>query len=156
MGKIQDGKFLYQWELDGKRRPFPSLYVAKAAYGERIFFPKPSYVEDGHCPWCGKPVTSKHRTYCCDDCRKKFADVTVWNRGRDAYSLRILYRDNFTCQDCGEFHAYKNANGIYVPIDDGQLQVHHVIPVSEGGGDEPENLLTLCKNCHKKRHGILV
>lgn len=25
-------------------------------------------------------------------------------------------------------------------------------PVSEGGGDEPENLITLCKNCHKEIH----
>ena len=24
--------------------------------------------------------------------------------------------------------------------------------VCDGGGDEPENLITLCKNCHKKRH----
>lgn len=79
--------------------------------------------------------------------------MTVWNRGRDAYSLRILYRDNFTCQDCGEFHAHKNEHGIYIPIDDGKLNVHHIVPVSEGGGDEPTNLVTLCIDCHKKRHG---
>ena len=37
-------------------------------------------------------------------------------------------------------------------IDDGNLNVHHIKPVSEGGGDEPENLITLCKNCHKEIH----
>lgn len=80
--------------------------------------------------------------------------MTVWHRGRDSYSLRILYRDNFTCQDCGEFNAFKNEHGIYIPIDNGNLNVHHIKFVcdGDGGGDEPENLITLCKNCHKKRH----
>ena len=76
----------------------------------------------------------------------------MWGRTRGAYSLRILYRDNFTCQDCGEFHAYKNKHGIFLPIDDGQLHVHHIIPVASGGGDEPSNLITLCIDCHLKRH----
>lgn len=39
-----------------------------------------------------------------------------------------------------------------IPIDDGQLEVHHILPVSKGGGDEQKNLITLCKKCHKKRH----
>lgn len=46
----------------------------------------------------------------------------------------------------------KNEHGIYIPIDDGGLNVHHIKPVSEGGGDEPENLITLCKDCHKEVH----
>ena len=45
-----------------------------------------------------------------------------------------------------------NKYGMAVPIDDGQLEVHHIVPVAKGGGDEPENLVTLCKECHKKRH----
>lgn len=88
----------------------------------------------------------------CSDCGYAFRKKTVWGRTRDAYSLRILYRDNFTCQDCGEFHAYKNEHGVFLPIDDGKLQVHHIVPVSSGGGDEPSNLITLCANCHLKRH----
>ena len=39
-----------------------------------------------------------------------------------------------------------------LPIDDGQLEVHHITPVCVGGGDEPENLVTLCKECHQQRH----
>lgn len=34
----------------------------------------------------------------------------------------------------------------FVPV----LQVHHIIPVSEGGDNEQENLILLCPNCHKK------
>lgn len=36
--------------------------------------------------------------------------------------------------------------------DDGNLNVHHIKPVSEGGDDKPENLITLCKECHKEIH----
>jgi 5-methylcytosine-specific restriction protein A len=64
----------------------------------------------------------------------------------------MIYRDNFTCQDCGEFHAMVNQFGMTIPIVDGDLQVHHILPVASGGGDEPSNLVTLCRNCHKKRH----
>ena len=137
------------------RRRFPSLSRAYHLYGEKIFFFPPRYEKENQCPWCGGEVNNKRRRFCSDDCRNVFARCTVWQRGRDAYSLRILYRDNFTCQDCGEFHAFHNRHGMYIPIDDGQLEVHHIIPVSEGGGDEPENLVTLCKKCHAERHRAL-
>ena len=63
-----------------------------------------------------------------------------------------MHRDNYTCQICGEFHALINVYGITVPTTDGMLDVHHIIPVSEGGDDSPKNLITLCRNCHKKIH----
>ena len=33
-----------------------------------------------------------------------------------------------------------------------RLEVHHIIHRSLGGGDEPENLIMLCKACHDKAH----
>lgn len=156
MGKFINGEYHYQWELDGKRRPLPPLWKAEEAYGkENVSFKKPQYVDDGHCPWCGKRVENKRRKYCNNECRKHFDRWTVWERTRGAYSLRILYRDNFTCQDCGEFHARQNKHGIFIPIEDGLLDVHHILPVCWDGEDEPKNLATLCKTCHKKRHELL-
>lgn len=32
------------------------------------------------------------------------------------------------------------------------LDVHHVHAVGDGGTDEPENLVTLCKTCHLEWH----
>jgi len=32
------------------------------------------------------------------------------------------------------------------------LQLHHINPVGLGGGNESENLILLCKNCHEKSH----
>lgn len=34
----------------------------------------------------------------------------------------------------------------------GTLEIHHIIPVSEGGLDEPENIIVLCTACHKEAH----
>ena len=33
------------------------------------------------------------------------------------------------------------------------LTVDHVRPLSEGGSDAPANLRTLCRACHRTRHG---
>jgi hypothetical protein len=32
------------------------------------------------------------------------------------------------------------------------IDLHHMTQVSEGGGDTPDNLLALCKNCHALHH----
>ena len=143
-------KWKKAWERNGTRRPFPALYEAIQLYGEKIYYPQPKYVEDGYCKWCGKLIENKRRKeFCSNECSQKFANCTVWNRGRDPYSLRILYRDNFTCQKCGQFLAYKNEHNVYIPIDDG-MEVHHIQPVCEGGDDSPENLTSLCIECHKE------
>ncbi|MBP2198913.1 HNH endonuclease signature motif containing protein [Pantoea cypripedii] len=31
-------------------------------------------------------------------------------------------------------------------------EVHHIIPLSEGGADEASNLIVLCPNDHRKAH----
>lgn len=142
------------WERENKRRPFPPLYEAIRKWGkDNVDFDAPRYVESGYCKYCGNKINVKNRkAFCSNDCAKKFNDITVWNRRRGAYSLRILYRDKFTCQDCGKIHTYINEFGIHLPIDDGELEVHHIIPVCNGGDDSPTNLITLCHNCHLKRH----
>jgi hypothetical protein len=44
-------------------------------------------------------------------------------------------RDNFKCQKCGSVE---------------NLEAHHRIPTSKGGNSLPENLITLCHDCHMK------
>ena len=56
--------------------------------------------------------------------------------------VTILRRDRFTCQDCGRRGR---------TLVDGKwkgLEVHHIVPRSEGGNDHPANLKTLCVFCH--------
>ncbi len=57
-----------------------------------------------------------------------------WSSRREA----ILNRDNYTCQVCGK----KNT----------RLEVHHIIFRSQGGTDDENNLITLCKECHSAIH----
>lgn len=52
----------------------------------------------------------------------------------------VLNRDNYTCQHC------KGKSK------DTKLEVHHIIFRKNGGSDEQDNLITLCKTCHDKLH----
>jgi hypothetical protein len=55
----------------------------------------------------------------------------------------VIIRDEYTCQDCGSEGAAEGP---------AQLEVHNITPVSEGGSDDKENLVTLCDSCHTDRH----
>jgi len=60
------------------------------------------------------------------------------------YALRfqILARDKFICQYCGR------------GAPDVMLEVDHKIPVSEGGTNEPDNLITACVACNRGKEGL--
>jgi hypothetical protein len=62
-----------------------------------------------------------------------------------AFVRRMLKRDNWTCQECGD-HNYKG-RGKRV-----KLHVHHKVAVSEDPSRalDPTNVETLCEDCHKK------
>jgi len=53
--------------------------------------------------------------------------------------LRIVRRDNQTCQICG-----KN-------LKEEEIEVDHVIPFSKGGPTEEGNLRVLCKDCNRRK-----
>ena len=55
---------------------------------------------------------------------------------------QILKRDNYTCQDCGK--VFKE-DGVWP-------DTHHILPKHDGGEDAPENLITLCEECHHQKH----
>ena len=52
------------------------------------------------------------------------------------------YRDGYKCRVCGN-SKYK---------DGAKLEVHHIIRKADGGTDVPENVVTLCEDCHKAHH----
>lgn len=52
----------------------------------------------------------------------------------------VLARDNHCCRGCGE------------PCRSADADIHHLIPRSIGGEDDPANLITLCDGCHAARH----
>jgi len=72
---------------------------------------------------------------------KKKADAKERKRKRRRAKIgrkkreRIYERDGWKCVRCG------NADKL-------QLTLDHIIPLARGGGDEDENLQTMCKHCN--------
>ena len=64
------------------------------------------------------------------------------------YNVRqyVLWRDGYACQCCGA-HATKKKEV--------RLHVHH-LESRKTGGNAPDNLITLCEDCHKKLHKGLI
>lgn len=69
-----------------------------------------------------------------------FYNGIKWRRLRDF----ILSRDNYLCQDCLKQNDIAAAE-----------EVHHIIEVKVDWSKryEQDNLVSLCKSCHRKRHG---
>ena len=57
-----------------------------------------------------------------------------WKRIRDRY-----IKANPLCEEC------KN-QGKLTPAE----EIHHIIPLSKDGGNNEENLMSLCKSCHSR------
>ncbi len=62
------------------------------------------------------------------------------------YSYALIKERNFTCQDCGRSF----------PNERNKLQVHHLAyRDAKPWSYDPDELVVLCEECHKKRHGII-
>lgn len=57
----------------------------------------------------------------------------------DVRRERVLKRAGWECEECGERED--------------ELDVHHKIPIVQGGLHSPDNLICLCRDCHEKAHG---
>lgn len=55
---------------------------------------------------------------------------------RPSLRFKVLERDSYRCRYCG------------ATPESAELHVDHVHPVSEGGGNELENLVTSCRSCN--------
>lgn len=53
---------------------------------------------------------------------------------------KVLERDNFCCKLCFQNSQTK------------KMQVHHIVPLSDGGDDTISNLIVLCSRCHTDVH----
>ena len=60
----------------------------------------------------------------------------AWKRIRDSYVKTHPF-----CEVCF-------ANGVIVPVE----EVHHKVPLAEGGTHARDNLISLCKSCHARIH----
>lgn len=58
----------------------------------------------------------------------------------------VLHEANGYCDGCGLIAPFSTAAGR--PF----LEVHHVLPLADGGPDVVENAVALCPNCHRRLH----
>ena len=91
------------------------------------------------CGNCGREFTPRmgKQYLCSSNCRGHKRHVAEsWLTMREF----VLERDNYTCGECGQ------------TLLEFELDVHHVKLACLGGTDDEENLIVLCRTCHKKKH----
>jgi len=85
------------------------------------------------CTVCRTRIASGSR---CGRHRTASPSSRAWAKpGAGKLRQQVLSRDRYRCLVCGSSE---------------HLEVHHVIPVAIGGTNRPENLVTLCRDCHRE------
>ena len=106
------------------------------------------------CRLQGIEVNDRCYIYCSEECKQECPTYgqKKYPKGFKVASSRevnpvlrqiVLKRDNYTCQMCGKFENVR-------------LHCHHKIPAvnSPIEADDPDNCITLCKECHHEVHKI--
>lgn len=119
----------------------------------------------GLCRWCRGEVRAGRQSWCSHACVAHFRRVWSWG----ALSLYVIERDG-VCQSCQCEHPGWNRSralertawrwpmewpsaderGYYSRAHDlaPWWEVDHILPVKDGGTDDPANLRLLCHACH--------
>ena len=72
------------------------------------------------------------------------AEVIQHLGARPETSLKVLARDNWTCQLCGE-PTPKSLRGTCDPR---APELDHILPIAAGGAHVPENCQCACRECN--------
>lgn len=65
-----------------------------------------------------------------------------WYYDNKMHVLSTMKGKDLVCRNCG-FDIFC------------ALELHHIVPISDGGTEDVDNKMTLCANCHKQVHEIL-
>lgn len=88
---------------------------------------------DQYCAGHQKVVTKRYNQYERDTASNKRYGRS-WKRIRDRY-----IKAHPLCEECQKQCKLVLAE-----------EVHHILPLSKEGGNEPDNLMALCKSCHSR------
>ena len=95
----------------------------------------PKLTDERFCEEHEKKENARYEKYDRDPAvRRRYG--RVWKRIRDSYA-----KEHPLCEKCQE-------QGKLVPIE----EVHHIVPLAEGGTHVRSNLIALCKSCHAHIH----
>ena len=93
----------------------------------------PALTEGLYCEKHEKLITAHYNKYGRDPETQKRYGAT-WRRIRAAYVAK-----HPLCEKCW-------AKGMITPVQ----EVHHIVPLSQGGTHGDDNLMALCKACHSR------
>jgi len=95
----------------------------------------PNLTDELYCPEHKKKAVVSYNKYERDpEINKTYG--RSWKRIRDRY-----IKQHPLCEMCQK-------EGRLTPVD----EVHHIVPVSQGGKSVESNLMSLCHSCHTKIH----
>ncbi len=95
----------------------------------------PNLTHGRYCEEHQKQENARYEKYDRDPAvRRRYG--RAWSRIRASYVKEYPFCEK--CFGCG----------IIVPVE----EVHHIVPLSEGGSHARDNLISLCKSCHSRIH----
>lgn len=105
---------------------------------------KPKSQNTGKCVRCSKSLEDKksHAIYCSKTCKSMDHNFKHRSKTRTTSTARrasIYKRDGGRCYLCQK------------ELDAKSFHLDHLIPVSRGGSNEPNNLAVACPSCNKSR-----
>ena len=92
-----------------------------------------------HCGWCGAPCGGRRTAWCSETCSTRYYRVWSWG----ALVQYIRERDGDVCRRCFATDPGAPSGARY-----SAWEVDHIVPVRDGGDDNPDNLRLLCAGCH--------
>lgn len=100
------------------------------------------YAPGAYCEKCRTELPSRHRAY---DEKVRDARAAAFYVSAPWIKLRnqMMQRAGGLCEEC-------RRRGLVVPA----VEVHHKVPISEDWPRrlDPDNLICLCKSCHRNAH----
>ena len=101
----------------------------------------------GKCLNCGDEFIKKYtdQIYCSQHCSR--THVKFKDNANLRHRIKILSRDNYTCQYCGRSPRKE---------DDVILEIDHILPKAKGGSDDLNNLITSCSFCNQGKGDIII
>jgi hypothetical protein len=125
----------------GSIHPYPKWYYES----------KDKAFKSGICFYCGIALQKTRGNFCSEECRKKWVNwASIRSLKTTGVRREVHKKFGFACTKCGLVFSQRLPSGIEVPRFYGN--VHHIVPLENGGSDVFDNLTLLCRDCHKIIH----
>lgn len=117
------------------------------------------------CKQCGKEIPETRRAtakFCSLRCQRinssirRIGYIAKRVHGIQKYKSDVLCAYDSKCAICGWRMSDKLVScktGVQYSYGN---EIHHIVPVCEGGKDRFDNLILLCPNCHKMAHAEII